>query len=56
MGYKHDLYDESYFDKEFYGEVCSKACTRGDELLTHLQKHQREKSDSMHIDSFACNF
>ena len=56
MGDVHDLSDDSYFDKDYFCEICSMWCTTEDELITHMQDHHREKTDSVKSDSLACNF
>ena len=37
MGEDHDLSSNSYFDKDFYCEICSKRCSEEIDLENHMQ-------------------
>ena len=39
MGYEHDLSDDSYFDKEFYYEICSRWFDAESDVIKHEGEH-----------------
>jgi hypothetical protein len=58
MGYEHDLSDESYFDKEFYCDVCSRWFDIESNMLNHRKEHEKKQQHGMSNDDdkLCCNF
>ena len=59
MGYEHDLSDESYFDKEYYCDVCSRWIDTESDMLNHRKEHQKKQQHGMsndNDDKLCCNF
>ena len=55
MEYAHDLSSDSYFDKEFYCEICSRWFSEESDLGNHMQDHQKVKVVE-ESSKFYCNF
>ena len=55
MEYAHDLSSDSYFDKEFYCEICSRWFSEESDLENHAQDHQK-KIVIKESSTFYCNF
>ena len=56
MGEEHEQSDESYFDKDFYCDICSKWFDKESDMLDHKKDHVKKKPHSNHEDLFYCNF
>ena len=55
MGHDHDQSDESYFDKEFYCDICSKWFDKESDMIKHREEHQKPQQ-SIAIESLYCNY
>ena len=55
MGEDHDLSSDSYFDKDFYCEICSKWFTEESDLEEHVQDHKKPTAIEEKV-QFYCNF
>ena len=55
MGDAHDLSCDSFFDKDFYCEICTKWFSEECELENHVQDHIKENVIEENV-KFYCNF
>ena len=53
MGESHDQPDDSYFDKDFYCDICSKWFDQESDMIDHRKQHHVMNADS---DRHSCNF
>ena len=53
MGESHDQPDDSYFDKDFYCDICSKWFDQESDMIDHRKQHHVVNTDS---DRLNCNF
>ena len=51
MGYEHDQTDDSYFDKDFYCDICSRWFEKENEMKKHRSDHQNIENNTLN-----CNF
>ena len=58
MGYEHDLSEDSYFDKDFYCEICSRWFDAESDMKKHMEEHQmaQQKAMTKDNDKLYCNF
>ena len=58
MGEVHEQSDESYFDKDFYCDICSRWFDKENNLTRHKKEHQKEQLPLKITDSekLYCNF
>ena len=56
MGYEHDKTDDSYFDKDFYCDICSRWFEKEDEMKKHRIDHQKPPVVNTQSDTLNCNF
>ena len=51
MGHDHDQSDDSFFDRDFYCDICSKWFDKESDMIEHKEDHRKIHSDRLH-----CNF
>ena len=56
MGYEHDLSDDSYFDKEFYCDICSRWFDAESDMKKHMEEHQKAQQKVMTMTSVIATF